>query len=233
MDLLHSPAPQPQEDTMTTKRIDEAQIVRCNRCGSISCAWVKSERTGRYYLAYANQGSYRSPGAVVHTHILHDCTNPATGGKATTTDSPAADIVDQYPADLMDAARAYTASSDAAFSEQADNAQTDTAEDVHNAVKATLMEYDPESRKGALSAARVETASRFEVGRNYFNAEGPAPETRNWFELSVAEQVAYCKAAAPKRTPTKDQERQLGWFGNSAGFEAMRKAAAGEQGTLF
>lgn len=55
------------------------KTAQCNRCGSNNVAWVKSKKTGRNYLAFAVQASYRCDGAI-YPQTPHDCTNPTRGG---------------------------------------------------------------------------------------------------------------------------------------------------------
>ena len=58
------------------KQIKTAQ---CKRCGSQEVAWVKSTRTGKFYLAFAVQATSRSDGAV-YPQTLHKCDDPTRGG---------------------------------------------------------------------------------------------------------------------------------------------------------
>lgn len=53
----------------------------CKRCGSNSVAWVKSAKTGKFYLAFAVQGGYRSDGCV-YPQTLHKCDDALRGGFA-------------------------------------------------------------------------------------------------------------------------------------------------------
>lgn len=61
----------------------------CGRCGSRSVAWVQSQRTGRYYLAFATHhhsvaldGGQRSgeTGWVAHPQNPHKCDDVLVGG---------------------------------------------------------------------------------------------------------------------------------------------------------
>jgi hypothetical protein len=212
---------------MTTKRIDDTKIVRCNRCGSVSCAWVKSERTGRFYLAYAQQGTYRSPGAVVHTHILHDCNNPATGGKG--VEQGRTPEAANIPADLMYAARTWAAITEAEFDTRTSPEQYSSLDTLRVIIHEQLTEHPIADRRIALFAARNEQADRLDIGRNLFNAKAPATETRSWFELTDDERDDWNRRADGQ--PTKAQERMLGWFGNPAGEAALKTAF--EDGRLF
>lgn len=64
----------------------------CKRCGSTSVAWVKSKRTGNFYLAFAtfySGGGYVDPNGhssgggqswTAHPQSPHDCKSPNRGG---------------------------------------------------------------------------------------------------------------------------------------------------------
>lgn len=69
-----------------------AKLATCKRCGSTAVSWVKSKRTGKWYLAFARQEKsfavygpdsvHRAGGGVsVAAHIPHDCDDPARGGR--------------------------------------------------------------------------------------------------------------------------------------------------------
>jgi hypothetical protein len=57
------------------------KTVQCKRCGTVNLAWVKSERTGRYYLAPVrkyhgfvdNNGRATGGGSSVSKHHPHKC----------------------------------------------------------------------------------------------------------------------------------------------------------------
>lgn len=51
----------------------------CKRCGSVKVKWVKSKRTGRYYLALAFAGTTREDGQV-YPQTPHQCDSPNRGG---------------------------------------------------------------------------------------------------------------------------------------------------------
>lgn len=55
------------------------KTAQCNRCGSQSVAWVKSAKTGKFYLAFAVQATSRSDGAI-YKQTLHKCDGPLRGG---------------------------------------------------------------------------------------------------------------------------------------------------------
>lgn len=69
-----------------------AKRAQCKKCGDINVAWVKSKRTGRYYLAYAYESrgytvygadsAHRVPGGGVQVsaHKPHKC-DPAKAEK--------------------------------------------------------------------------------------------------------------------------------------------------------
>ncbi|QDH91764.1 hypothetical protein SEA_PHRAPPUCCINO_89 [Mycobacterium phage Phrappuccino] len=50
------------------------RVVQCKRCGDVNVAWVKSKRTGRFYLAMT-AGRARSSGESpqVLSHRPHQC----------------------------------------------------------------------------------------------------------------------------------------------------------------
>ena len=71
--------------------IDVEKTAQCKRCGSQRVAWVKSNRTGRFYLAlalkskgyavYGPDSAHRVAGGITaYTHIPHKCDDPTRGG---------------------------------------------------------------------------------------------------------------------------------------------------------
>lgn len=63
-------------------------MATCNKCGQINLAWVKSERTGRYYLALTQKyhsvqldnGRVAGGGTTVLKHRPHKCDDERHGG---------------------------------------------------------------------------------------------------------------------------------------------------------
>jgi len=57
----------------------QIKTATCKRCNSTSVAWVKSAKTGKFYLAFAVQATSREDGAV-YPQTLHKCDDPLRGG---------------------------------------------------------------------------------------------------------------------------------------------------------